>query len=103
MTPFLPGMTVTDEPGIYETDKIGIRIENELLCKESMETEYGKFYCFEPITYCPIDTKAVDTHKLDPKEISWLNNYHAVVYQTLSPYLSEEEQAWLKKACSPIQ
>ncbi|MFQ9393797.1 MAG: M24 family metallopeptidase C-terminal domain-containing protein [Lachnospiraceae bacterium] len=85
--PFVPGMTVTDEPGIYETDKIGIRIENELLCKEAMETEYGKFYCFEPITYRPIDRKAIDPKKLSPAELSWLNQYHATVYETLSPIL----------------
>ena len=27
-----PGMVVTDEPGVYETDLVGIRIENELVC-----------------------------------------------------------------------
>ena len=96
------GMTVTDEPGIYETDKIGIRIENELLCKEAMETEYGKFYCFEPITYCPIDRKAIDPKKLSPAELSWLNQYHSTVYETLSPYLTNSENEWLKKACAPI-
>lgn len=100
--PFVPGMTVTDEPGIYETDKIGIRIENELLCKEAMETEYGKFYCFEPITYCPIDTKAVDPKKLSPEELAWLNQYHAMVYETLAPSLTDEEKVWLEKACAPL-
>ena len=100
--PFVPGMTVTDEPGIYETDKIGIRIENELLCKEAMETEYCKFYCFEPITYCPIDRKAIDPKKLSPAELSWLNQYHATVYETLSPYLTDSENEWLKRACAPI-
>ena len=32
--PFEPGMTITDEPGIYEEGEVGIRIENELLCVE---------------------------------------------------------------------
>ena len=95
-------MTVTDEPGIYETDKIGIRIENELLCKEAMETEYGKFCCFEPITYCPIDKKAIDPKKLSPTELSWLNEYHATVYETLAPQLTDSEKAWLKNACAPL-
>lgn len=95
-------MTVTDEPGIYETDKIGIRIENELLCKEAMETEYGKFCCFVPITYCPIDKKAIDPKKLSPAELSWLNEYHATVYETLAPQLTDNEKAWLKNACAPL-
>ena len=55
--PFVPGMTITDEPGIYEEGNLGIRIENELLCVPVCETEYGKFYGFEPFTYCPIDTR----------------------------------------------
>ena len=98
-TPFVPGMTVTDEPGVYEEGKLGIRIENELLCKEYKETEYGKFYCFEPITYCPIDTKPVLAEMLTQDEKNWLNAYHAMVFKTLEPHLTEQEKAWLEKAC----
>ena len=101
--PFEPGMIVTNEPGIYETNLIGIRLENELLCKEAMETEYGKFLCFEPVTYCPFDTKAVDANQLAPEELTWLNEYHALVQKTLSPYLTEEENCWLTNACAPLK
>ena len=101
-TPFEEGMTITDEPGIYEEGKIGIRIENELVCKKAFETEYGKFLCFEPITYCPIDTKAVDASKLSWEEVQWLNDYHEMVLQTLTPYLNEKELSWLAKACAPV-
>ncbi len=100
--PFLPGMIVTDEPGIYEDGKIGIRIENELLCKEAFETEYGKFYCFEPVTFCPIDTKAVELSKLSDEELEWLNQYHKTVAETLSPLLTSKEKEWLEKACAPL-
>ena len=101
-TPFVPGMTITDEPGVYEEGKLGIRIENELLCKEYKETEYGKFYCFEPITYCPIDTKPVLAEMLTQDEKNWLNAYHTMVLKTLSPYLNEQEKAWLEKACQAV-
>lgn len=99
---FVPGMTITDEPGVYEEGKIGIRIENELVCKEWGTTEYGRFLCFEPITYCPIDTRPVKVELLDDAELSWLNNFHALVYQTLESSLNSEEQAWLKAACAPL-
>ncbi len=101
-TPFEPGMTITDEPGIYEEGKLGIRIENELLCKPSAETEYGKFLCFEPITYCPIDTRPVLPELLSAEELEWLNAYHDMVRQTLAPYLTSEENAWLEKACAAV-
>lgn len=100
--PFEAGMIVTDEPGIYEEGKIGIRIENELICKEAFETEYGKFLRFEPITYCPIDKKGIAVQKLQEEELEWLNMYHAMVEETLSPYLDEKERLWLKNACAPI-
>ena len=100
--PFVPGMTITDEPGIYEEGKLGIRIENELVCVEKFDTEYGKFYGFEPMTYCPIDTRPVMVEMLEDAELAWLNDYHAMVKQELAPYLNEEENAWLAEACRPL-
>ena len=99
---FVPGMTITDEPGIYETDQLGIRIENELLCVPYKETEYGKFYAFEPITYCPIDTQPVLVELLNEEELAWLNAYHQTVYDTLAPRLTEQEQAWLRAKTAPL-
>lgn len=99
---FQPGMTITDEPGVYEEGKIGIRIENELVCKVWDTTEYGRFLCFEPITYCPIDTRAVKVDLLDDAELTWLNNFHQVVYQSLESHLNDHEREWLKAACAPL-
>lgn len=101
-TPFVPGMTITDEPGIYEEGKLGIRIENELLCVPVCETEYGKFYGFVPVTYCPIDTRPLKRELLTDEELAWLNDYHALVRRELAPYLSAEENAWLAAACAPL-
>ena len=44
-----PGMVVTDEPGVYETDLVGIRIENELVCVHKADNQYGTFLGFEPL------------------------------------------------------
>lgn len=99
---FVPGMVVTDEPGIYEENVVGIRIENDLLCVEHMETEYGKFYAFETITYCPIDLTPVVPSMMNSDEIAWLDKYHASVYENLAPRLTEEEKAWLKKKTAPF-
>lgn len=99
---FVPGMVITDEPGIYEEGSVGIRIENELECVEAGESEYGKFLRFEPLTWVPIDTAPVIPGLLTGEETAWLNNYHAQVYEKLAPRLSGAERAWLRQKCAPV-
>ncbi len=99
---FVPGMVITDEPGIYEEGHMGIRIENELICVEAGESEYGKFLRFEPLTYVPIDTSCVLIDELTREEKQWLNDYHAQVLAKLRPLLNESEAAWLAAKCAAI-
>ena len=99
---FLPGMITTNEPGIYLKDKYGIRIENEMLCVEGTTNEYGTFLKFETITYCPIDIDAIQKSQLTYIEKEWLNNYHQMVYDKISPYLTKEEVEWLKEYTKKI-
>ena len=100
--PFLPGMTVTDEPGIYLPGKFGVRIENTLLIVPYIKTEFGEFLQFESLTLCPIDTSLIDLDMMLPEEIDWLNNYHDLVYEKLSPYLTEDEKEWLREATKSV-
>ena len=74
--PLLPGMTITNEPGIYKAGKYGIRTENTMLVVPSRETEFGVFYKFEPLTLCPIDQEAILPEMLTTEEKAWLNQYH---------------------------
>lgn len=98
-----PGMILTDEPGIYKAGRHGIRIENTLLIVPAQETEFGKFYKFEPLTLCPIDKKAITLEIMTDEELVWLNEYHQMVYDRLCPFLNEEENTWLKEATSPLK
>lgn len=91
------GMIVTDEPGIYLEGQYGIRIENELLCVEGQENEYGQFMHFDCLTLVPIDLDAIEISMLTYKEKKWLNDYHQEVYKKISPFLNEEERIWLKE------
>lgn len=97
-TPLQPGMTVTNEPGIYRAGKYGIRTENTMLAVPSRKTDFGEFYKFEQLTLCPINTEAILWDMLSPEETNWLNEYHETVYSKLSPLLSDEEKQWLRNA-----
>lgn len=94
--PLQAGMTVTDEPGLYLAGKFGVRIENTLIVKDFIETEFGKFLQFESLTLCPIDLDCADLDMLTAEEKQWLNDYHEMVYEKLSPLLNDEEKEWLK-------
>lgn len=91
------GMVTTDEPGVYLEGRYGIRTENELLCKKSEKNEYGQFMEFEIITYAPIDLDAILPEEMTAAERSYLNVYHKMVYEKISPFLDEQEREWLKK------
>jgi Xaa-Pro aminopeptidase len=96
------GMLISDEPAIYREGEYGIRIENLLLCYEDEETEFGSFLKFDTVSLCYIDKSLIDKSLLDKKEIELLNGYHTEVYRKLSPYLSPDEQVWLKEKTKEI-
>lgn len=91
------GMITTDEPGVYIEGAYGIRIENELVCQKGIKNEYGQFMEFENITYAPIDLDAIDPEGMTKQERKLLNDYHEKVYQVLSPYMTREENNWLRE------
>lgn len=101
--PFHAGMTVTDEPGLYIEDLFGIRIENTLLTTPYRSTPFGEFLQFSSLTLCPIDTAPIELSMLTLDELSWLNNYHRTVYNTLAPHLDSEHTEWLKDATKPLE
>ena len=51
---------------------------------------------FETLTLVPFDLNLIDKNYLDAKTINIINSYHQRVYETLSPYLSEEEKEYLE-------
>lgn len=97
-----PGMVMSDEPAMYRPGEYGIRTENMVLIREDSETEFGKFLGFETLTLCYIDTKLVIPSMLSVREHAWLNKYHQMVFDLISPHLNEEEKAWLKEKTAEI-
>lgn len=103
LVPFWPGMTVTDEPGVYVPGRFGVRIENVLLCRRAGETPFGRFLEFENLTLCPYDLRPVERALLTAEEVAQINAYHAEVCQRLLPLLTDEaDRNWLLQATAPL-
>ena len=101
-TGFRPGMVTSDEPGIYREGMHGVRHENLLLCEDAGTNDFGGWLRFEPLTLCPFDTEPLILEMLTPAEREWLNNYHAVVYSTLRPYLDDADGEWLRRKTEAV-
>lgn len=98
-----PGMTVTNEPGIYREGQHGVRIENTMYVVEAGESQFGHFCQLAPLTLCPIDIEPIVLQLMTADEVEYLNAYHAYVYTQLAPYIkNQDDRRWLMQACQPI-
>lgn len=95
-TPLEPGMLTSNEPGLYLEGRYGIRCENLVITEHALTTGFGEFYRFRPLTLFPFDLRLFDTSIMTDDEIRWVNDYHTLVRDTLTPRLSAEEADWLK-------
>lgn len=100
--PLTPGMLTSNEPGLYRTGVHGIRCENLVLTVPAFTTEFGNFYRFETMTLFPFDRALFDTAIMTAEEIAWVNGYHAMVFDRLSPLLDGDQAAWLREKTLPL-
>ena len=94
---FQNGMILSNEPGYYEKNKFGIRIENLIYVNKKKKKNF-----FENLTMVPIEKDLIDQSLLNRNEINWLNEYHQKVFHNLKYAMNKEEILELKKACSAI-
>ena len=99
MVALQPGMTITDEPGVYLEGRFGVRLENVLMVRKDADG----FLSFEALTLCPFDTAPIIQEMLTHEERAYLNAYHAEVRHRLLPLLSDEaDKQWLIAATGDI-
>lgn len=96
------GMITSNEPGLYRPGRWGIRIENLVLARPHVTTEFGDFLSFETLTLCPIDTRCIDASLLSAAEISWLDAYHAQVRERLASLVQGSALEWLERRTRPL-
>ena len=96
-TNLLEGMIISNEPGYYEKNNFGIRIENLIYIKKIKNKKI-----FENLTLAPLEKDLIDIYLLNDKEKNWINNYHKKVFKNLKNYMYKNDLLELKKACSAI-
>lgn len=105
--PMLPGMMVSNEPGLYLTGQYGIRIENICAVESRIDpkdslTGDGPFYGFKALTLAPYARNLIDKDALTRTEIAQIDAYHAQIYDTLADDLEDEVREWLREATLPL-
>ncbi|KAJ7526661.1 hypothetical protein O6H91_16G017600 [Diphasiastrum complanatum] len=105
MTGLQVGMVVSNEPGYYEDLAFGIRIENLLIVRE-VQTTYNfggvRYLGFEKLTFVPIQKKMLDLALLSEEEIMWINDYHAEVWNKVSPLVKGDALDWLQSQTKQV-
>lgn len=101
-TAMQPGMISSIEPGTYRPGAWGVRIENLVINREAGKGAFGEFLEFETLTLCPIDTRCLLPEQLASEDIAWLNHYHQVVRERLSPLLKDDALQWLEQRTRPL-
>ncbi|MDR2724184.1 MAG: aminopeptidase P family protein [Holosporaceae bacterium] len=90
--PLQSGMILSNEPGYYQENSFGIRLENMILVTESA---FSGYLSFETISLVPFDHKFIHLELLSPEDISWLRRYNQCIVSTLK--LSANVLHWLQE------
>ena len=98
------GMVISNEPGYYENNWGGIRLENLYIVKKAdnfpLHPGGKRWLCFEELTLIPFDRTLIDKNMLSAEELNWLYDYHGRVFSEISPMLDNtEDSQWLTWAC----
>ena len=87
--PLFEGNVITNEPGYYEKDNFGIRIENMMVVVRKTPEKLG----FENITLVPYERNLIDLNLISPDMVKYIDDYHKKVWNTLSPLLENDKDA----------
>ena len=98
--PLREGNVITNEPGYYEENNFGIRIENEVLVVKKDEGHLG----FENLTFLPYERNLMDMSLISDEFKEYIDNFHKKCYEKLSPFLKDDKKAldYLTRKTQPL-
>ena len=99
---WIEGMCTSNEPGFYKDGEFGIRIENVIMCVKHPEHE--GYYKWENLTVAPYARMLIDKDLLSPRDVRFIDAYHARCLEALTPMLEDDARAldYVRRACAPL-
>ncbi len=108
-TPLEVGMVNSVEPGYYQPQWGGIRLENLYVVladpmaeKSPTAAPETPWYHWESLIYIPFDPKLIDLSQLTPPQKQWLQTYYQAILTKVGTTLDPEAKTWLENICAPI-
>lgn len=98
LIPIEDGMIFSNEPGYYEANWGGIRLENIV----KAENHSSALLFLQTISLAPFDHKLILSHQLSWAHRKWLNDYHQEVCAKLAHLLDEQTRSWLLLETAPL-
>ena len=94
------GNIITNEPGYYEENNFGLRIENEMLVVKKGENKLG----FENLTFLPYERNLIDMKLISEEFKEFIDDYHKQCFEKLSPFLKDDLKTldYLKRKTQPL-
>jgi len=100
LDPIQENMIFSIEPGYYEENWGGIRLENLVMVVP--HKDHRELLSLQPLTLAPFDRNLILSDNLSKAHRDWLNAYHQKVYNTLVNLLPLETQKWLWVQTRPL-
>lgn len=100
----LPGMVLSNEPGLYRAGEYGIRFENLMLVTAAENLPDGKIPMlgFETLTLVPLDRNLLQQDLLTAPERDWINTYHHRIRAALDGQVDAATRKWLAAVTAPL-
>ncbi len=100
----LPGMVLSNEPGLYRAGEYGIRFENLMLVTAAENLPDGNIPMlgFETLTLVPLDRNLLQLELLTVPERNWINAYHHRISAVLDGQVDTVTQKWLATVTAPL-
>ncbi|XP_070568028.1 xaa-Pro aminopeptidase 1-like [Ptychodera flava] len=89
------GMFASDEPGYYEDNDFGVRLETVVMViNADTPNNFGdmKYYTFEPVAFVPFEPKLIKYEMMSLDQLNWLNEYHQKIREKIGPRLRQKNQ-----------
>lgn len=94
---FEPGMITSNEPGYYQANWGGIRLENLYVVEDLKQTisDGQPAYGFRSLTLAPFEKKLIAFDMLTAQELAWLKAFYKRIETEVLPLIAPHSKDWL--------